>query len=163
MKEITETEALHRMASFCAASEHCRAEVVEKLQRWGIDYQAIERIANRLEADNFIDDERFCQAFIHDKYRMNKWGKRKIAQALQLKKIPSYTYQRLLNEIDADEYREVLSALLTQKRKSIHADTDYERDGKLIRFALSRGFEMDDIRHCMDVSGDWDEENVDMD
>ena len=45
---------------------------------WGIAYDAIDRIINRLEQEKYIDEERFCRAFINDKYRLAKWGKVKI-------------------------------------------------------------------------------------
>ena len=108
MIEITETDALSRLAAYCSTAEHCRAEVTEKLQRWGISYDAIDRIINRLEQEKYIDEERFCRAFIHDKYRFAKWGKIKIGQALQLKKIPQRVSFQYLNEIDEDEYLEVI-------------------------------------------------------
>lgn len=59
MIEITETDALSRVAAYCSTAEHCRAEVTEKLQRWGIPYDAIDRIINRLEQEKYIDEERF--------------------------------------------------------------------------------------------------------
>ena len=31
--QLTDEEALNRVASYCSAAEHCRAEVNEKLQR----------------------------------------------------------------------------------------------------------------------------------
>ena len=82
MTEITESDALSRVAAYCSTAEHCRAEVTEKLQRWGIPYDAINRILNHLEQEKYIDEERFCRAFISDKYRFAKWGKVKIGQAL---------------------------------------------------------------------------------
>ncbi len=152
MIEMTETEALNRVAAYCSTAEHCRAEIAEKLQRWGIAYDAIERILDRLEQDKYIDEERFCRAFINDKYRFAKWGKVKIKQALQLKKIPSVTYHSFLNEIDEEEYLSILRDLLNSKRKSVRAENEYELNGKLMRFAFSRGFEMKDIRRCIDLS-----------
>lgn len=156
MIEITESDALSRVAAYCSTAEHCRAEVTEKLQRWGIAYDAIDRILNRLEQEKYIDEERFCRAFINDKYRFAKWGKVKIGQALQLKKIPQTTYMRFLNEIEGEEYLAILRGLLATKRKSVHAENEYELNGKLIRFALSRGFEMKDIRNCLELSDEND-------
>lgn len=156
MIEITETDALNRLAAYCSTAEHCRAEVAEKLQRWGVSYDAIDRIIGRLEQEKYIDEERFCRAFIHDKYRFAKWGKVKIGQALQLKKIPQRVYWQYLNEIDEDEYLAVLNDLLAAKRKSVRADNEFELNGKLVRFALSRGFEMKDIRHCIALSDEND-------
>lgn len=156
MIEITESDALSRVAAYCSTAEHCRAEVTEKLQRWGIAYDAIDRILNHLEQEKYIDEERFCRAFINDKYRFAKWGKVKIGQALQLKKISPTTYMRFLNEIEEEEYLSILRGLLATKRKSVHAENEYELNGKLIRFALSRGFEMKDIRNCLELSDEND-------
>ena len=146
--QLTDEEALNRVASYCSAAEHCRAEVNEKLQRWGIAYETIARILERLETEKYIDDERYCRAFVNDKFRFAKWGKMKIAQGLYMKKIPSDVAWRHLNEIDEEEY---LSILLASKRKSIHAKDDYELNGKLMRFAVSRGFELKDIRRCIEI------------
>lgn len=152
MTNITETEALSKVAAYCSTAEHCRAEISEKLQRWGIPYDSINRIIKRLEDEKYIDEERYCRAFVNDKFRFAKWGKMKIAQALQLKKISYETSRRFLNEIDEEEYLSILDSLVTAKRKSVHAENEYELNGKLMRFALSRGFEMKDIRHCIQVS-----------
>ena len=97
--QLTDEEALNRVASYCSTAEHCRAEINEKLQRWGIAYDTIARILDRLESEKFIDDERFCRAFVNDKFRFAKWGKMKIAQGLYMKKIPSDVAWRYLNEI----------------------------------------------------------------
>lgn len=152
MTEITETEALNRMGAYCSTAEHCRAEVAEKLRRWGLAHEETERIITRLIQDKYIDEERFCRAFIKDKYLFAKWGKIKIGQALQLKKISPSVYWPYLNEIDEEEYLSILQKLLTAKRKSIRAKNEYELNGKLARFALSRGFEMKDIRRCINIS-----------
>ena len=147
MTNITETEALNKVAAYCSTAEHCRAEISEKLQRWGLPYDVIDRILKRL----------VCRAFVNDKYRFAKWGKVKIAQALQLKKISYNTCRQFLNEIDEEEYLSILDSLLTAKKKSIHAENEYELNGKLMRFALSRGFEMKDIRRCIQLSDENDD------
>lgn len=151
MDGIDENTELKRMESWCAAAEHCRAEAVEKLVRRGVPYDMADRIADRLEKEKFIDERRYCQAFIHDKFRFAKWGKQKIDMALRQKKLDPYVYRPLLNEIASDEYGATLQALLEAKRKSIRAATEYERNAKLMRFALSRGFAADDIRRCIDL------------
>lgn len=46
--------------------------------------------------------------------------------------------------------------LLAAKRKSVRAESEYELNGKLVRFALSRGFEMKDICRCIEVSEEND-------
>lgn len=152
MNRMTEEEALSRLAAYCSTAEHCRAEVIEKMQKWGLPYKEIDRVVDRLVAERYVDDERYCRAFVADKFRFAKWGKVKIGQALYMKKVPNEVYRKYLYEIDETEYLAVLTDLLAAKRKSIHAKDDYELNGKLIRFAISRGFEMNDIRRCIELS-----------
>lgn len=149
--QLTEQEAVRKLASYCSTAEHCRAEISEKLQRWGIAYASIARIIKQLEDEKYIDEERYCRAFVNDKFRLAKWGKVKIAEALYMKKIPSDTAWRHLNAIADEDYLAVLDGLLASKRKSIHAADEYGLNLKLVRFAVSRGFELKDIRRCMEV------------
>ena len=53
--------------------------------------------------------------------------------------------------MDDDEYLSILRPLLKQKRKTIKANSDYELNQKLMRFAVGRGFTFDIIRQCIDV------------
>jgi regulatory protein len=146
---MTKEEALRKLTGLCATTEYCEYDLCEKMRKWGVDYVDIDNIVEYLRKESFIDDTRYCRAFINDKYRFAKWGKVKIAQALMQKRLPQSTFGTLLNEIDEEEYMKILADTLRSKRKSIHAESDYERNGKLIRFAMSRGFEPDDIKRCM--------------
>ena len=150
-KEITEQEAYLQLAALCAQAEHCQQEMRDKLKRWDIDESVQERIIQRLVNERYIDDERYARAFVKDKIRYNKWGRRKVQQGLWQKHIDADIQQRVLDEIDEKEYLDILRPLLKQKRKNIRAASDYELNQKLARFALSRGFTFDIIRQCLDV------------
>lgn len=154
MATITETEAYRRLTTYLARAEHCRAEVVLKMQRWGLDRATITRTVQRLEEERYIDDERYCRAFVNDRFRFDRWGKQKIALALQAKKIGAATYRPYLDAIPEEDYLDTLSALLRAKGRSLGAATDFDRRMKLIRFALSRGYERDCILHCLDKKDD---------
>ena len=159
-KEITEQEAYLQLAALCAQAEHCQQEMRDKMRRWELDETAQNRIIARLVKERYIDDERYARAFVKDKIRYNKWGRRKVQQALWLKHIDADIQQRVLDEIDEKEYLDVLRPLLKQKRKSIKAESDYELNQKLVRFALGRGFGFDIIRQCLKVD-DIDIEEID--
>lgn len=151
MKEMTEQEAYLRLTALCAQAEHCQQEMRDKMKRWTVDETVQNRIIARLVKERYIDDERYARAFVKDKIRYNKWGRRKVQQALWLKRIDADIQQKVLDEIDEKEYLDVLRPLLKQKRKTIKAQSDYELNQKLMRFALSRGFTFDIIRQCIDV------------
>lgn len=155
-KQKTEQEAYLQLATLCAQAEHCEAEMRDKLKRWEIDAEAQDRIISRLIKERYIDDERFARAFVKDKVRYNKWGRRKVQQALWMKRISDDIQQTVLDEIDEKEYIDVLKPLLKQKQRSIKASSEYELKQKLVRFALGRGFDFGIIRKCMDVSDDMD-------
>ena len=131
-------------------------------QDHGVRETVQNRVIARLVKERYIDDERYARAFVKDKIHYNKWGRRKVQQALWQKHIDSDVQQRVLDEIDEKEYLDVLRPLLKQKRKSIKAASDYEQNQKLVRFALGRGFGFDIIRQCLDVD-DIDIEEVDDD
>ena len=128
-----------------------KQEMVEKMIRWEVDENIRERVIHRLIAERYIDDERFTRAFVNDKIRYNKWGRRKVEQALWQKRIDKELQQQILDEIDENEYLNVLKPLLKQKRKTTKADNEYELNQKLYRFALSRGFTYDIIRQCINI------------
>ena len=86
-QEISEKEALLRLAALCAQGEHCQWEMTEKLRKWEIGEEAQARIMQKLVSGRYVDDERFARAFAMDKVRYNKWGRRKVEQALWQKHI----------------------------------------------------------------------------
>lgn len=83
-KAITEQEAYLQLAALCAQAEHCQQEMHDKMRRWELDEIAQNRIIARLVKERYIDDERYARAFVKDKIRYNKWGRRKVQQALWL-------------------------------------------------------------------------------
>ena len=155
-KEMTEQEAYLQLATLCAQAEHCEQEMRDKMKRWEIDETAQNRIIDRLVKERYIDNERYARAFVKDKIRYNKWGRRKVQQALWMKRIDNDIQQRVLDEIDDKEYLDVLRPLLKQKRKSTKAANDYELNQKLVRFALGRGFTFDIIRQCLELDEEMD-------
>lgn len=156
MKQPTnEHDAFVALAACCATTEHCTCEMREKMRRWGLPADVEERVIARLTVEHYVDDERFCRAFVHDKARYSRWGQRKIEQALMQKHIATDIRQRVLNEMNAADYVATLRQLLESKRKITRARNDYELNGKLIRFALSRGFTMDIIRQCLSDADEY--------
>ena len=160
-KEMTEQEAYLRLAALCAQAEHCRQEMRDKMKRWEINEEARERVVERLVKERYVDDERYARAFVKDKIRYQKWGRRKVQQGLWLKHIDQDIQDTVLSEVDDADYLAVLRPLLKQKSKSIKAESDYERNQKLVRFALGRGFTFDIIRLCLDVDDSMQPEDED--
>ncbi len=161
-KQITKTEDQARvaLAALCARGEHCTGEMDDKMRRWGLDDAARQRVVDYLVDNHFVDDERFSRAFVNDKLRYDHWGRRKIEQGLWQKKVAPSLVERVLAEVPAERYADVLLPLMQSKWPTIKAETDYERSMKLIKWALGRGFDMDVIRRCIERMGEV--EDVDL-
>ena len=132
--------------------------MTEKMRKWEVEESDRERIMEYLRKAKFVDDERYARAFVKDKIKYNKWGRRKVEQGLWAKHIAEDIRQRVLDEVDESQYKSVLTDLMKSKRRSIKAANDYEMNRKLIKFALSRGFDYSIIRQCIDCD-DYDEED----
>ncbi len=160
MKQKTEQEAYLTLTALCAQAEHCQWEMTEKMRRWELSEEAQARIMQRLVKEHYVDDLRFARAFVNDKIRYNKWGRRKVEQALWQKHIEEDIRQQILDEVDDEAYLSVLRPLLKQKRRTIKAQSDYEMNQKLMRFALGRGFTFDIIKQCLDIDEEPDDDEL---
>ena len=122
----------------------------DKMTRWGIDEDAQQRVVEYLVANRYVDDRRYARSFVNDKLKYNKWGPRKIEQSLWMKHIDESILREALDDVDNEEYISVLRPLLTSKRKTTKAETDYEMNQKLLRFAIGRGFTFEQVKEVID-------------
>lgn len=135
--------AMKRAASFCAESERSVDEVERRLRKWGVDGDDIDSIIDKLKSDDFVNDERYCKAYINDRFRLNHWGKVKIVYELKKRGLDKEYIDAAIDDIDDDEYTEVLRKLIDDKLRTIK-DTDvYSAKVKILGYALRRGFESD--------------------
>jgi len=141
MKPLTYEQALSRAASLCSGSEHCSSEIRKKLLLWGVTPTQAEEIILYLINEKYIDNIRFCRAYCLDKFRYNHWGRIKIGQMLRMLEMKNEDINEGLESINEEDYKEVLLHILTQKNHQLKDSDPYIRKGKLIRHALSKGFE----------------------
>jgi regulatory protein len=133
---------LNSMMVYCSRSEHCVLDVLNKLYAAGLGEEETDEIVQCLVAQGYIDEQRYANAFVNDKFRFNKWGKLKITHALRQKKIPTVVIQIALETLDEDAYSHVLLQLIEAKKKTVKG-TATQQKAAVMRFAVSRGFELD--------------------
>ena len=142
-------QILDKARQFCDYQERCIHDVKEKLQSWQIVPEQVERIIVALQEENYLDEDRYVRAFALGKLRHNKWGKIKISFALKGKGIENALISEALNTIDDGEYEELLASILKTKLVGLKYEFEYEKQGKLFRFAQSRGFENNVIEKAL--------------
>lgn len=139
---MNEEQIYLKLSAMCARAEHCAYDMDVKMRRWQVPEEVRAEVIARLVKERFIDDERYTRAFVEDKIKYNKWGRRKIEQALFMKHIDGKIVDGVLDNVPDKTFLDILRPLLAAKRRSTKAESDFELRGKLIRFALSRGFTM---------------------
>lgn len=133
--------ALKKAMTLCASREYCSEDIRVKLNSWSVNNQDVDKIINKLIGENFINEKRYAEAFVKDKYNHNKWGKVKIASQLRAKRIAPDVIDSALATVDEDQYRQAIRVILASHRKFIKARNQTDLKGKLMRFGLSKGFE----------------------
>lgn len=138
-KEKKITEALHYLQNLCSRQEKCSFDIWQKLQKYDFDQDINDKIIENLTKNNYIDNLRYSNAFVSDKFKFNKWGKLKITAHLKNKQIDDTIIIKALDQIDEHNYKEILKQEIIKKNQN--KTIDNKQYQKLYRFAQSRGFD----------------------
>lgn len=142
--EWSSDELRHKAEAYCAGAEHCSAELSNKLHQWGASTDEIGKIIQYLKDARYIDEERYCRAFVHDKVLYQGWGRNKIKATLFAKHLPTSLINQAIAEINESEYLNTLQRVIVSKKHAIKPNDPMARE-KLIRFCFQRGFTYDEI------------------
>ena len=138
--ELSKLEALDKAQAYCARSEHCAADIKRKLYEWGVSADFIDFIEQNLYENGFLNDARFCRAYVHDKVAYQSWGRMKIQYGLRELDLPENEIRTALENIDDEMYTKNLHALIDSRKK--------DSEEKRLRFLLQRGFTYEEIKKC---------------
>ena len=133
-------QSYRKAADYCAMQDRCISEMRLKFISWNIDRSFTSAIISKLVDEGFIDEKRFALNYAGGKYRINGWGRLKIAAGLRARNIPNTLIQQALSTFENDDYISFLNKLLQKKLKQLGGDTPENRQ-KAAFFAASRGFE----------------------
>ena len=136
-------EPLLKAANFCAYQERTHKEVRKKLAELEILGDDAEEIITYLIENNYLNEERFARAFAGSKFRQKKWGRIKIRQELKMRGMSEYCLKAGMSEIDSDDYMITLQEIIEKKSKDMKDSNKLIIKQKLVKYALSKGFEND--------------------
>lgn len=134
-------EAQKKLEFYCSYQERCHKEVVEKLLKMRMIPDAIDVIVVHLLQNNFLNEERFAKTFVSGKFRIKKWGRRRLTLELKKKNINKTIITIALKEIEETEYLETFHALAEKKVATIKESNPYKKKKKLADYLLYRGWE----------------------
>lgn len=138
---LTPSEALPRIARYCAYQERTHSEVKDKLLSFGLSTGEADEMLSRMITDGFVNEERFAKAFAGGKFRIKKWGRLKIEHELKGAGISNRCINSAIGEIDREDYVCTLKALLKKKGKEVTDSNLFKKRNKMARFAIGKGYE----------------------
>ena len=146
----TPEQALSSLMRQCARAEKCSGDALRLMRRWGVSEADARKVLERLLRERFIDDGRYAAAFVRDKMRFSGWGERKIRMALRTKGVATQHIDAALGELESVDNSRRLEEMLRKKAAKTTARDLYDLKGKLVRFGMSRGFELEDVLAATD-------------
>jgi regulatory protein len=148
-EEAKEMASLRLSAmNMLAMREHSRFELEQKLGKKSEYNVLIDRVLNKLESDNLLDDQRFAQMFVRSK-ASNGYGPYKIEQELQAKGVIKSLITNTLTELDINWFENATELYL--KRVARCVEIDIKEKYKQSRYLQARGFSSEIAR---DVIGE---------
>jgi hypothetical protein len=97
-------------------------------------------------AKRFLDEKRFVEAYVHGKFAIKGWGVNKIKAGLRAHKIHETLISFGLTQLETEATKKVLEQWLSKKRQALRNEPESpKKNAKIIRFLLTKGFEMDQI------------------
>lgn len=150
MNAIKETDILKKACSYCIYQERTQAEVREKLKTWNVSRERSEELIAWLITENFINESRYARQFAGGKFRVKKWGKKKIIYELKAKGITPNCIKEALSEISDEEYFHTLRELARRKTESLASETPpLMIRKKTTAYLLMKGYEPEYVRDVL--------------
>ena len=107
------------------------------------DSEAAARVVASLKSDGYVDDARYASCFAREKSSLQGWGAIKIRFQLRGKGVSEADIAAGLAEIEPAKADAKLKRLVSEKYKTLEGDPQCKL--KLLKFALSRGYEYDQV------------------
>ncbi|MDG0973387.1 MAG: regulatory protein RecX [Crocinitomicaceae bacterium] len=142
-------EAKRKIEAWCAYQERAQSEVEKRLRDYGLDTEDVFALISHLITNNFLNEQRFAEAFTSGKVRIKRWGRRKIYNELIQKQVSKITIQAAFDTIDLEVYENNLFFLAERKYAETKGDS-YERKMKTARFLTGKGYEFELIQDVME-------------
>lgn len=148
-KDKTPQQALQSLMRMCARSERSSGDALRLMKRWGVAEAEARKVLAKLQADRFIDDARYAEAFVRDKLNLSGWGAYKIKMSLRAKGVAREIIEEVVSQmIEATNMKERLEDIMQRKLRTLKYSSTYEAKTKLIRFAASRGYDIEEAVEC---------------
>ena len=149
-RDKTPEQALAALMRRCAKAERSSGDALRLMRGWGVADADARRVLDRLIADRFIDDRRYAEAFVREKMNLSGWGRYKIGASLRAKGIPQALVAEAMAQTDGTDMGDRLPEILLRRMRPLKAASAFDARAKLMRYALSQGYDYETARDCVE-------------
>ncbi|MFN3952675.1 MAG: regulatory protein RecX [Thermaurantimonas sp.] len=138
---------------YCSYRERTSGEVLEYLKKFRLNPVDEGKLMCELIENDVINDFRFAKMYVSGKFRVNGWGRDKIAYRLKAMGLSDTLIKLALEEIDEEDYTSLAKKFIEKKRLDLrNSKSSAEINKKIFNYLKSKGFESDLISHLLKVS-----------
>jgi regulatory protein len=132
-----------KMASYCAYQERTHEQVRQRLEKLQILSDDAELLISKLISDNYLNEERFAKTYVGGKFRVKRWGRKRILLELKRRNLSEYSIRSGMREISETDYKETLYKLAFKKNTDLSNKESNQAmiKKKLIFYLVQKGYE----------------------
>ena len=138
-------KAFSYVLNLLAKRAYSESELRKKLQaRKLITSEEIDQLIDKLKKVKYVDDRLFAENYIYSQLRRKPQGIKMLEQNLRKKGIAKEIINDKLQKVELDE-KELALSLIRKKETSLKNLNLKQKEQKLYRFLLARGFKAETI------------------
>lgn len=139
--EEVNAKAFNAAANFLKTRERSKKEICDKLKTKEFTPTQIEKVLEKLERLNIVNDKRFAEMFVRDRMKLKPKGKRALSIELMQKGIDKNIIEEVLNEmLGGDQELELAKKILEKAEKKYSGFDENAKRDKIIKYLMGKGF-----------------------
>ena len=142
-------EAREKIRKYCAYQERSQFQVEQKLRTYGLISSVADELLVELIQDNFLNEQRFADAFVRGKFNQKGWGPRKIEAELFRHRVSKPCIRKAFEQIEPDDYQDKLKIIAQKKWESLNGVRKPQRVQKVTRYLQGRGYFYQEIKTAL--------------
>jgi len=139
-----------KLTRYCSYQERNKKEVANKIATFKeLKPVEVQQMLEELVEERFLDEQRYAETFVQEKFNLHKWGKKKIYYSLMAAGIDDKRIHHALLQISMEDYKQAIAALASKKQAILGISTDRIQNQKVISYLLQKGYELEIIQETI--------------
>lgn len=148
LEAVSFRRAYNRALDIISRRDHCKKELVKKLEQKMVDKQVAQDVVNAIEELGLINEEEYAIRFSQELLRRKGMSAFRIRQELISRGIPREIAENAVEELDTDE-KECIINLLNTKFSSRNLSDEKELR-RTINALMRLGYQYSDIKNAIE-------------